>query len=159
MPFESVRIDLPILAFVAAARVAAPVAPPDAGDADAELDGLDELEVLELDELEDVFESLLQAAATSRTALMRRSEARFIPVRTGGGRYGIAGMARKCSGGGSRTARRRRHQSEADQRDAAPLSPRTGGPGHGPSPEAAADGARDQGIQGVAAQPERDEHQ
>ena len=96
---ESVRIDLPTLALVAAARVAAPVAPPDAGD--AELDGLDELDGLELDELEDVLESLLQAAATSSTALMRRSEARFILVLTGGGRCEIAGMARNAQVAGA----------------------------------------------------------
>ena len=84
------RIDLPILALVAAASVAAPVAPPD--DGAAELDALDELEgleELELDEL-DVFESLLQAAATRRTALMRRSEARFMLIPTAGRAVGIA---------------------------------------------------------------------
>jgi len=99
MPFESVRIDLPIFALVAAASVAAPDAAPEDDEEDAELeelDGLDELEVLD-----EVFESLLQAAATSRTALMRRREARFMPVLTVAGRPGIAGMTRIAQAAGA----------------------------------------------------------
>ena len=85
MPFESVRIDLPIFELDAAASVAAPEAAPEEDAELDELDGLDELDVLlELDVLEEVFESLLQAAATSSTALMRRRETRFMPVPTFG---------------------------------------------------------------------------
>ena len=86
---------MPIFEFVAAAKVAAPLAAPDdvdAEDAD-EVAEVDELEVLllELDVLDDeLFESLLHAAAKSRTALMRRTDARFMPLPTHGRRRGIA---------------------------------------------------------------------
>jgi hypothetical protein len=106
MPLESVRIDLPIFEFVAAANVAAPLAALDDGDAD-ELDEVDELDVLEvllleLDVLDDeLFESLLHAAAKSRTALMRRTDARFMPLPTHERRRGIARSRRNAQRAGA----------------------------------------------------------
>src|SRR5260370_42512230 len=84
MPFESTRIDLPIVAFAAVARAAAA----DDGDALEELD--DELvALLELLVLLDVFESDEQAA-TSRTAPMNRMHARFMCSPTARPPVGIA---------------------------------------------------------------------